>query len=361
MNNSIAGIIRAFLSNPLERVPFDKFFGLCHSETISYLRLLRSTGWRLPEEQVQQENTLSDLAYDILGAFFASRGNKPFFIVFAYFERHGLTDIEQIDSGVLLKKFLILLRGFIRKELTLLRGAENPQIKNLKRRIKDILVGPEYCTKEWPDERTDYIFIVGNKNCLRSDLPPITSDFLIKMVREAFALSRTRTEWCGCIFKFLNDRHEFRNAIPLSELLKVMIAVNVEYADSTGFSMGHVSTPSEDSLRKLVYEAISDTMDRVESEVVKHFVDKEHLVAADVPKVMDACRTYLQDYFLDGNTDEIPKYFRAYNPEISQSIYVKKYKYVMEKAIKCSLDEIREKLRKYLIIRPFSGYIYKEE
>ncbi|MBN1213516.1 MAG: hypothetical protein JXA92_13175 [candidate division Zixibacteria bacterium] len=104
--------------------------------------------------------------------------------------------------------------------MTVLKGLENPQMKNLKHRIKDILTGPAYKTKEWPDENRYYIFAVGNQNCLRSALPSITDDLLFKIVCEAFADSRTRTEWCAGIFERLNDRHEFRNALPLSDLFK---------------------------------------------------------------------------------------------------------------------------------------------
>lgn len=355
-NHSVAEIVRVFLKSPLDRKAFDRFFGLCYSEAILYLRILRSLGWKIPEYQVQHERAISDIAIDLLGPFLASRKERPFFVVFEYFQRHGLSDPDQIDPEALCRRFVILLRGFIRRELTYIRGLENPQIKNLKRRIKDILTGPEYGSRLWPNEKDESCFAVENADRLRFESPPISSDCLYRIVRDAFDRSCTRTEWCSRIFRLLDRESEFRNAVELPDLISAMVAVNAEFIDAAHPDMKRISTPAEDLIDRQMSETIDETIIWLKAEVVDRFCRKGRISEADAILMLKASRAYLEDYNLSGNEEDIPKYFLNLRPGLSRAEYQKRYKYILETAIKQGLGEFRKRLRKELTIWPFGNY-----
>ena len=359
-NKQTAEILRAFLNRPLHKRNFDRFFRLCCSEVVIYLRILRASGWRLPEDQVQQENTLHDIAYDILGAFLANRPNLPFFVIFDYLKRHRLSP-EEMPSDEFVKHFRFLIRGFTRKELTLLRGLMDPQIRNLKRRLNDILAGDEYASALCFDDREESDYLLRNAKNLRSDCSVIPRDALDQIVRDVYQVSRSRSEWCTGIFQLLNEQTEFRNAIPRSLLISVCVAVNAEMVDASGLITGHIPTPTEEHLRQATRRAVSETLDWLLSSVITPFVARGRLSAEDAPYVLTACCTYLQDLIQDGDADKIPQYFISLKPGLSQSDYLIQYKYVMDTVTNRALSELRRRLRKNPTIWPFGGYLPNEE
>jgi len=359
-NEQISEILRAFLNRPLHKRTFDRFFWLCCSETLAYLRILRASGWRLPEDQVQQENPLEDIASDILGSFLASERNRPFYVIFDYLERYHLSP-EETPPDQLVKHFRFLLRGFIRKELTLLRGLMDPQIRNLKRRLNDILAGDEYASVLCPGDREESVYLSRNTKNLRFDCSVIRRDALDRIVRDAYRVSRTRSEWCAGIFRFLNEQTEFRNAVPRSLLIGVCVAVNAEVVDASGLVSGHVPTPTEEYLKKRVALAMEATLEWLESTVMARFVEKGRLDEADLPTVAMACRHYLEDLTRDGYSDKIPRYLIALKPDLSQADYQDRYKYVMDRATRLGLERLRQQLRQDSTIWPFGGYLPDEE
>jgi len=304
---------------------------------------------------MQQETAFVDIAYDILGPFLASKKNRPYFVVFNYFEHHGLME-PSVTSDTISEHFHILLRGFIRKELTLIRGVENPQIRNLKRRIKDILNGPDYSSRIFPGESEEGVFAIRNDKDLRDDLPPITPDSLDSIVREAFRTSSNRAEWCAQIFQLLNQDSEVRTAIPKHQLVSIMIAVNAEYTDAVGIVTGHLPTPREEYLSQAARRAMSETLDWVQSTVITRFVTRDRLSAENAPLILNACRAYLEDLTENGDADKIPQYFLTQKPGLTQSDYLKQYKYVMDTVTNRALAELRKRLRENPTIWPFSHY-----
>ncbi|UCC44651.1 MAG: hypothetical protein JSU65_01610 [Candidatus Zixiibacteriota bacterium] len=359
--NKSAEVIRAFLGDPLDRKNFDKFFRLCYSETIPCLRRLRAAGWRLPEDQVQQERGLPDIAYDVLGPFFASKGNRPYFVIFDYFERHQLTDYEKTDPDMLLRHFRTLLRGFARKELTLVRGLINPQISNLKRRLRNIFAGDEYLSRVWPGETYESLYAARNERNLRDSLPPIDWDTMDDLVKEAFTGSRTRPEWCAGVFKLLDEKTESRNALPMHDLISMMVAVNAEYANASSLGTGNIPTPTEQYVNKRVSAALDEAVKLVQSGVLPRFVENGQLSADDAPRLLEACRTYLVDLSSHGSTGKLPGYFMDQKPDLSQSDYLSQYKYILNKAVSRGLEELRQRLRQDMTIWPFGSYIPDEE
>jgi len=70
--------IKAFLLNPVDKRTFGTFYSVCFSQTITYLRYLKSRNWKLPIEKSENENPLADLAIDILGPLLQSCPGEPF-------------------------------------------------------------------------------------------------------------------------------------------------------------------------------------------------------------------------------------------------------------------------------------------
>lgn len=358
--NVLGRTVQAFLARPLDERCFDLFFRVCYAETMPYLRRLRSSGWNLPVNQMQQDNALADIAYDVLGPFLASKKNQPFFVIFDYFNRHELMKPEATPDTIA-EHFRILLRGFVRKELTLICGLDNPQIKNLKRRIGDILTGSGYASCVFPGESKDCIFAVGNSENLSDERPPITRELLDRIVREAFQSSSNRTEWCAQIFQLMNQYPEVRAAIPKHQLVSTMVAVNAEYADAVGIVIGQQPTPREEHLRQTAEQAMKETLAWAESSVIAQFVAKGRLSGEDAPRVLKACRTYFEDLIRNGETDKIPQYFLAQKPGLSQSDYLKQHKYVMDTVANRVHSELRRRLREDPTIWPFGPYSPDEE
>jgi hypothetical protein len=299
---------------------------------------------------------MSDIAYDILGPFLASRKERPYYVVFEYFERHGMNDPELIIPEILCRCFRILLRGFIRKELTLIRGLENPQIKNLKRRIKDILAGSDYSSKVWPGDKSESCYWAENEAHLRGDCPSVTGDPLYELVKDAFMQSCTRTEWCLQAFRLLDKKIEYRNAVKVHDLISTMIAVNAEFVDAAGQGTWRIPTPVEDYIDKRMSAVIDETITWVESEVLSRFSNKGRISRPDIALILKASRHYLEDFGLDGKPAEIPKYFQNLKPGLSQNDFQKQYKYILETAINQGLREFQRRLRKELTIHPFGNY-----
>jgi len=78
-------IITPFLANPYSRKAFDDVFQLSYRVTISYLACLERRGYKIRQHDADRQKNLSDTAYDILGAFFQSKKDRPFFVIFDYF------------------------------------------------------------------------------------------------------------------------------------------------------------------------------------------------------------------------------------------------------------------------------------
>ena len=95
--------------------------------------------------------------------------------------------------------------------------------------------------------------------------------------------------------------------------------------------------------------------------MITRFVARGRLSAEDAPLVLTAIRTYLEDLIQDGEADKIPQYFLSQKPRLSQSDYLKQYKYVMDTVANRALAEFRRRLREDPTIWPFGHYSPDEE
>ena len=337
--------IRAFLVNPECRKSFDKFFEFCFSQTKQYLRYLRACDWQIPLEKESLEDSLNDLAYDILGSLLASKRDAPFYIIFDYFKRHGITAFMTVDEQLLKSDMLILLRGFIKRELGEMRKLSNPMAENLKRSV-------EYSFEKLGSVKTrdssapEKTFLKENETNLRSDKELISITSLNEIVLQAFNISKTTPQWCGKVFDLLNERKEYQNCLVRSELISMMIKVKSEFVDAFGILHGKVETPRERHIRNLSANAITSALDCLKKIEIARFEQKGRIKAIDSGRLLAGCRRYLEDKYLNGGEDSIPSYFQQLIPDVSPQDYLKNFKYVFETLILNADERIRELLKR---------------
>jgi hypothetical protein len=197
-------VLKRFLEEPRSGERFDAFFELCYRHVLGFLRYFRARGFLLPIEQKSDGDRFSDLAFDILGPFLKSPGNRPYVLVFDFFRRQGITDFNCADSVKLYDLFRSLLFGFTRQELIRIKGTEDPQLKYLKRRFKDVLKGGEYTSFSTGNDPTEYIRLANAETDKHENRPMIPYDRLTALAENAYHQSKGRKEWCRNIFDALN-------------------------------------------------------------------------------------------------------------------------------------------------------------
>ena len=310
-----------------------------------YLWYLKKCRWPLPLEKASLEDSLNDLAYDVIGSLLASKRNAPNYIIFDYFKRHGITDFEAADEELLKSNMLILLQGFIKRELGEIRKLSDPMAENLRRSVEYSLekLGAVKC-KDTPTH--NQIFLKRHETSLRSDkeLIPITS--LKEIVLRAFNSSKTTPQWCSTVFELLNEREECQNCLVRSDLISMMIKVKSEFVDAYGVIHGTIETTHETHLRILSADALESALNHLKKIEIVQFEQKGRIKAIDSAKLLTACRRYLEDKYLNGGEDSIPTYFRQVMPHVSQQDYLKNYKYVFETLIVNAEERIRELLKR---------------
>jgi hypothetical protein len=292
-------------------------------------------------EKSDAENPLADLACDILGGLLRSRDDSPHFVIYDYFTRHGITDFESTDPKELFWHFSVLLRGFIKKELSNLPGDRDPQVDLLKRRFKDILREAEYSNFTGADDSTKFAHLAANGNNLRYNKSPIPPDELERLVMNAFADSGSRREWCRRIFKLLDRIPEYQNFVRLSDLLTAVIKVNSEHLELYYGRPTYRPYPEDGITDDMLTQARDQAVEYIKNHSLSRFLKQNRLTADEVDKYADAARHFLTDLSHTGSPDPIPGYFRLVMPADTHRLYLKRHKYCFETAINEALEEFR--------------------
>ncbi len=127
ISNNHALVLQNFLCSPNVRENFNTFFNLTYFLTRTYLKKLERIGYNLSSDKIKNENYIDDLVYDILGSLLRSSLNRPYFIIFEYFEKQNILYYKDIDPEILFTKYKSLLYGFIHQELSKILKLENLQ------------------------------------------------------------------------------------------------------------------------------------------------------------------------------------------------------------------------------------------
>ena len=355
-----ANTIQVFLGNPLIRKNFDPFFQICLGECISYLRCLGARGYRLPEKLTDSKNPLGELALDLLGELFVSKPNRPFYVIFEFYNRHRITDFDNADPQVLHDMFLMLLKGYIRKGLTALIGQNDPQIANLKRRFKDILLDSRYASKFLESENAEIIFLSDNASNHRLDAQPVQYQDLLLIVEEAFLNSKNRQEWRAEIFRNINKSGDLQNFVKRSDLLRAVIAIKAKYSEIESLNLGKAVSPDLAFIETAIENARAVTLNNLRTDTLDHFIKKGRITEKEASLLVDAAEKYLTDFGYDGSADSIPDYFRESMPESYHKDYLPRYKYIFESVISRAVENFKEILKNDSTIRHL-GHYYRSE
>ena len=248
-------VLIAFLRLPLSRSTFVAFYNLTYRLTRAHLRRLSFQGYRLPIDDRTDADPVAALAVDVLAEILAPVGGFPCAGLFAYLPRQGLRDFQGGDSELIYVLFTAYLRRQISQQLSRLRKDQSPQIENLKRRIKDIAGGAEFC--QWIDPATGHSLIAyADSGIDATPVGPIVSrEHLRLLIQQAFAASTSRQAWCRETFRLLGELPGFPPAVYLHDLLNLMVEVNARFLDSEEFAPTAPPGPREALIQKKIESA----------------------------------------------------------------------------------------------------------
>lgn len=274
-------IIQEFLLEPRNRRKFNRFFALCHSDCIVYLRSLRARGYRLPIDQYPLERLLDDLAMDLLGGFLASKDDRPFYRLATYFQELFGEHISEESPDAIYAAFRELLGGFVRQELVRLRGAVEPQILHLERRLKEVLKSGDFGHMFDDATGEHFVFLQEHVSDLRLRKPVISAEALQNIVWDAFFETTSRTAWILRVFALLNEKTTVRNTVSLNQLIQAAVRVNTFSIELESHIPAGLPTPVDSMVEKAAEQAIADSLNVVQNQLLPQFRAKGRLTLED--------------------------------------------------------------------------------
>jgi len=354
-------IIREFLIQPHNRRIFNDFYKFCYNYTKGYLHYLKRKNYQFPYDERTDKDPIDDLAIDILGFFLANKknkqfhliyehflarkNNKPFHVIYDYFSQHGINNFQSQSPEKLNDMFVVLLKGFIKKQLFKFKQSTNPQIENLKRRFKDIIRDSEVF-KTLYINGTDYVYLESDENNLQDNNPLIPYNELESIALKYFIISKNTSQWCLNILSSINRLTEYRNMVSKYLLLTAVVKVNAEYIDSGEFFTHQASSTKSAWIISFIENAFETALDNLKSKTLPAYLKKQVISVDESELIYLACRNYLTDYCAhSGNTDPIPVYFREMMPLETHERYLKDYKNIFESSIKKMLAYFKNELK----------------
>jgi len=353
-HDSKAACVKAFLLRPRDRTAFNAFFDYTFRKALAYLRYLRSVGFHLPVDDRTDNDPLHDLSIDLLGPILESPTGRPYCRIFDFYKAQGINDFENQEADHLADLYLQFLRRQLRQESSRLRKQADPQLENLKRRIRDI-VKLEPCALT--NGRVVRVSLVQYGDDIRADLPEISTSELIRLAHETYATSRTRAEWCHQILAAIASTPNCCRRVSLHRLTSAMVRTNAEHIETADPLISRLPGPSRGPIRAAADEACRIALDRVRDEVLSDFAAKGRLKPAEVDCLAQSCRLYLNDFSNNGyDTESIPTFFKATMPSETHDRYLTDYKYILDKAIAHCLKVFAKTMKKNPMVRAYGFY-----
>ena len=337
-------ILIEFLKKPQNRSRFKAFFELCYQYAYGYLNYLRAKIFQLPLDNQPTHDSLSDITIDILGSFLQSSASQPYQIIFNHLNKMGISNYDEYDSQPVYDQFRSLLFSFIRQELSRIKKETDPQIDNLKRRIKDILKESEY--RVFRVENSHFEFVANAEIKYEHDeYPLITYDKLLELVEDLYNLSKNRRKWCRNIFKALEYTAGVRHYLKKHELICAMINVNAKYLEINGLQPTRLTGAKYQLLEKAITDSKDQSLIWLNDNVLLRFIEDDRITSEFSKKFLVAADYYLSDMVFSSGVDLLPAYFREVMPECEHARYLQDYKYVFETSIKKVEDNFRERTK----------------
>jgi hypothetical protein len=340
-------LILEFLKNPYSQNKFDSFFKICSQLTIGFLRYLAKKEYNLPKDSYAGLDPIHDLVDDILGSFLRSELDRPFILVFEFFNKLSRENLDNLSPSDAFRLFKSLLFSFIRQELSRLRKEADPQLENLKQRFKVILKGEYYHIFQQSDDNISYVKVANENIPERTDRQMIAYNELLILAEDAYLGSKTRSQWCKTVFKNLENIKSVRNALKMHELLSAVVTVNAKYSLCDSYPTNHILTADYLMNRNIAEDLKAETLIWLSEFVLRDFIRKKKINPDIADKFHKAAGYYLSDMINSSNTDSIPAYFREVMPTEYHNTF-NDYKYVFSTTLNKAQEYFEQKLKKYL-------------
>lgn len=357
MISGLPTILVSFLHDPFDRRAFHLVFQITHRELISYLRQLSQRGYRLPIDCTDTKNALGNLAYDILGTFFASEADRPFPVIFGFFVRHGITDFQSIAPVRLAELYMWLLRGYTLKEIGYIAADGDPQLARLKRRFYEALENQSMALLR-EVERERYWCLPPAPAAKPAPPTAMPSTQLAQIVELAFLNSNTVESWNRNVLQLVSEQSNYPSVIREVDLIAAVTAVHVRYMVEEAPMPSPEMSQMQFVAREQFEIELTATLQWFRDDLLAEWVGKRKLTELEASRYAEAAELYLRDSTNGGimHPASYGSYFRQVHPAEIGALYVEKYKTLFESLIKKAEDHFAERIRNNPTIRKIWSY-----
>ncbi len=357
MISSLPTILVSFLQDPFDRRAFHLVFQVTHRELISYLRQLSQRGYRLPIDCTDTKNAHGNLAYDILGTFFASEADRPFPVIFGFFVRHGITDFQSVSPVRLAELYMWLLRGYTLKEIGYIAADSDPQLARLKRRFYEALESQSMALLR-EVERERFWCLPPAAGAISGPLAAMPAMPLAQIVELAFFDSKTVESWCRSVLQSVSEQSHHPNVIREIDLIAAVTAVHVRYMVEEAPMPSPEMSQMQFVAREQLEIELKATLQWFRDDLLTACVAKRKLTDIEAARFAEAAELYLRDSTNGGivHPASYGSYFRQVHPVEIGTQYVEKYKTMFETLIKKAEDHFAERIRNNHTIRKIWNY-----
>jgi len=349
-------VLKRFLTAPDDHDRFTDFFEVAYRLTIAGLGFLRKRGYRLPDSNDGPSGDIDQAAYDILGALLRRDGERPFHVIFDYYEKLGINGFAGYEAAVLYDRFRALMLSFVRQELHRLRNQADPGVARIKARIARVLKSPGYAHRTI-GEKQELISSSGAPDADSSGRDLMPYDNLLQLVEECYLETTTMELLVRRVLKRVADDGRFAPWIRQHEMTKAAVTVICRHVEIEGPAISCLPTATQLVLQQEIEKECEAAIVAVCQDCASRFIAKGRISEVDAARLVDAARRYLADFTNGGVTDPIPRYFAETMPAEAVERYLADYKYVFETIIGKAVEEFRERVRNNPTIRRLGFYL----
>lgn len=332
-------------------------FQITHRELISYLHQLSQRGYRLPVDCTDTKNAHGNLAYDILGTFFASEADRPFPVIFGFFIRHGITDFQSVPPVRLAELYMWLLRGYTLKEIGYIAADSDPQLFRLKRRFYEALENQSMAILR-ERERERFWCLQPATAANSGTIAAMPATHLAQIVELAFLNSITVESWCRNVLQLVSEQSNFPSVIREIDLIAAVTTVHVRYMVEEAPMPSPEMSQMQFVAREQFEIELKATVRWFRDDLLAECTRKRKLTEIEATRYAEAVKLYLHDSTNGGivHPASYGSYFRQVHPAEVGTLYVEKYKTLFESLVKKAEDHFAERIRNNPTIRKIWSY-----
>lgn len=348
--------LKQFLIAPNNRERFRDFFEVTYRLTVAGLVYKRNRGYKLPSSSDGPSGDINQAAYDILGALLRRDGERPYHIIFDYYERIGINDFTDCEAAVLYDRFRALVLGFVGQELFRLRGQEDPGVAKIKARISHVLKSPTY-THRTIDDKQELIGLSGAPDNDSSGRDLMPYEELLRLIEECYLESTTMELLVRQVLERTANDERFATWVRHHEFTRAIVTVICRHVEIEAPAISCLPTATQLVLQQEIEKECEAAIVVVRQDCAGRFVMKGRISEVEADRLVEAAGRYLADLANGGATDPIPRYFGETMPAEAVERYLADYKYVFETIIGRAVEEFRGRVRNNPTIRRLGFYL----